>query len=146
MLSAGMKWNTARFSSYYQHKAYYGHFVRAIETVFILNRLMSIMSIVTGTKLRNANISFYLLCLFAISEKNPSILQTGRFQFVSLLWFAKGNKITSSLQIHRQLFLCSEMPANYLYNATEGRKCLNPQSTLSNPNSFPVRQLTKVPQ
>lgn len=145
MLSAGMKWNTARFSSYYQHKAYYGHFVRAIETVFILSRLMSIMSIVTGTKRRNAIISFYLLCLFAIPEKKKSFKQDIS-QFVSLIWFAKGNKITSSLQIHRWLFLCSEMPPNYLCHATEGRKCLNPQSTLSNSNTFPVRQLAEVSQ
>lgn len=145
MLSAGMKWNTARFSSYYQHKAYYGHFVRAIEAVFILSRLMSIMPIVTGTKCRNANISFYLLCLFAIPEKKKSF-QPDISQFVSLIWFAKGNKITSSLQIHRWLVLCSEMPPDYLYNATKGRKYLNPQSTLSNPNTFPARQLTKVSQ
>lgn len=145
MLSAGMKWNTARFSSYYQHKAYYGHFVRAIETVFILSRLMSIMSIVTGTKRRNAIISFYLLCLFAIPEKKKSFKQDIS-QFVSLIWFAKGNKITSSLQIHRLLFLCSGMPPNYLCHATEGRKCLNPQSTLSNSNTFPVRQLAEVSQ
>lgn len=145
MLSAGMKWNTARFSSHYQHKAYYGRFVMAVEMVFILNRLTSVTSIATGTKHRNANISFYLLCLFAIPEKTHASFKQDISQFVSFIWFVKGNKITSSLQIHGWLVICSEMLPNYLYNATEGRKCLNPQSTLSNPNTFLLRQLTKAP-
>lgn len=51
---------------------------------------MSIMSLVTGTKLRNANISFYLLCLFAIPEKNPPVLQTGHFPVFFFNLICKG--------------------------------------------------------
>lgn len=137
MLSAGTKWNTARFSSYYRHKAYYGRFVRPIETVFILNRLMSI---VTGTKRRNANISFYLLCLFAISEtyQGKKILQTWHFPLCVFNLICKG-------KLEKQ-FIINPRDCFYALRCHRSRKCLKPQSPLSKATPFSTRQFTKLPE
>lgn len=138
MLSAGTKWNTARFSSYYRHKAYYGRFVRPIETVFILNRLMSI---VTGTKCRNANTSFYLLCLFAISETYQGKKKSFKrhFPLCAFNLICKG-------KLEKQFIINPHVIVFMLWDATEARKCLKPQSTLSKATPFPTKQFTKLPE